>query len=400
MKALTIGESIPAEIRSAKFRSVSNISGESIVKLDQYAGQVLIIDFWGTWCSSCIAAMPKLHQLEEYFQGKVAVLATTPESGEKVTPFMNKNSIIKNLNVNTIVGDTILSKLFPHKTVPHYVWIDETGIVRAFTSVEAIEIEGAKRIIEGRADDIIMKVDVDRSKPLFTAPTLPERLLAQYSILLKGNHPGLPSGVLYPEDEKSIGIVITNSSLRYLYELAAKKLYNISPKLVFIDTKISRAVESPMDKEKLPQWKEENYYSIELRVPKHLQDSLYHRFLEYLNSYSGYFGKSENRKVECLVLKSTKNAHRRLKSSGGETVNNHNSETKKLVIQNNTIAALVGRLYNTLPDYVVDETNIKYNIDLEISLNDIDLYEINKELKKYNLTLSRDFRELTIFSIR
>ena len=42
--------------------------------LDQYRGKVLLVNFWGSWCSSCIEEMPSLQRLEQKFKHKEFVV--------------------------------------------------------------------------------------------------------------------------------------------------------------------------------------------------------------------------------------------------------------------------------------------------------------------------------------
>ena len=40
---------------------------------DQIRGNVVVIDFWATWCAPCIASFPKLNALRDHFAGKAVV---------------------------------------------------------------------------------------------------------------------------------------------------------------------------------------------------------------------------------------------------------------------------------------------------------------------------------------
>ncbi|MCW5766559.1 MAG: TlpA family protein disulfide reductase [Phycisphaeraceae bacterium] len=40
------------------------------MKLSDLKGNVVVIDFWATWCPPCRAAMPEIQKLHEKFQGK------------------------------------------------------------------------------------------------------------------------------------------------------------------------------------------------------------------------------------------------------------------------------------------------------------------------------------------
>ena len=44
------------------------------VKLADYRGKVVVLDFWATWCGPCIGAMPKLAALKERFKDKPLVI--------------------------------------------------------------------------------------------------------------------------------------------------------------------------------------------------------------------------------------------------------------------------------------------------------------------------------------
>ncbi|HEX3098041.1 MAG TPA: TlpA disulfide reductase family protein [Usitatibacter sp.] len=65
------------------------------VDLRKLAGQVVVVNFWATWCEPCIAEMPSLQRLRERLRGKsLEVLAVNyAESPEKVRAFLRKSSI-------------------------------------------------------------------------------------------------------------------------------------------------------------------------------------------------------------------------------------------------------------------------------------------------------------------
>ena len=42
-------------------------SGKEIT-LGDYRGKVVLVDFWGTWCSPCVASLPELQRIREVLQ--------------------------------------------------------------------------------------------------------------------------------------------------------------------------------------------------------------------------------------------------------------------------------------------------------------------------------------------
>ena len=43
-------------------------------RLSAFRGKVLILDFWATWCSPCVAMMPRMDSLQKEFAGKIQFL--------------------------------------------------------------------------------------------------------------------------------------------------------------------------------------------------------------------------------------------------------------------------------------------------------------------------------------
>lgn len=41
-----------------------------VERLDKYAGKVLLVNFWATWCGPCIREMPSLYKLRERFASR------------------------------------------------------------------------------------------------------------------------------------------------------------------------------------------------------------------------------------------------------------------------------------------------------------------------------------------
>src|ERR1035437_6348734 len=61
-----------------------------LVKLSNYKGKIVIIDFWATWCSPCRKGIPDLIELQKEFGKKVVVIGISLDTDSKrdVVPFM------------------------------------------------------------------------------------------------------------------------------------------------------------------------------------------------------------------------------------------------------------------------------------------------------------------------
>jgi len=147
---LSIGDTVP-DI------SFTRWGDNKIIKLSEFNGQVVILDFWATWCGSCIRMFPKNDSLETHFAGRVKFLLvnsirSTQDSAHQLTSFFHRWQKQRGqpFPLTTVPYDTTAFQLFPHIFLPHYVWISPDRKVVGITDSEAVTAANIRKALRGR----------------------------------------------------------------------------------------------------------------------------------------------------------------------------------------------------------------------------------------------------------
>lgn len=113
----------------AKDFSLTNLEGKT-VKLSDYRGKIVVLDFWATWCHYCIESFPHMQDLVKSYKGQNVEFLfvntkenTKPEETKKaVTKFITdkkydfnvvfdlKNSVYQNYKIEGIPCEIIIDK--------------------------------------------------------------------------------------------------------------------------------------------------------------------------------------------------------------------------------------------------------------------------------------------------
>lgn len=101
----------------------------SKVDLARTKSDLIILDFFTTSCTSCIASFPLLNEIQKKYGNKLSIITITPERKERVSTFFKNNHNTKVNVLPVVIEDTILNKVFRHKSVPHLVWIYHNKVV-------------------------------------------------------------------------------------------------------------------------------------------------------------------------------------------------------------------------------------------------------------------------------
>lgn len=104
-------------------------AGEKIV-LDELRGNIVLLDFWGTWCAPCREELPKLKSIYEQYKSKnFIMIGIANDNLDSLNKFIKENQIYW----PQIVQDNDKSIISDYNVVgyPTTFLIDENGTILA-----------------------------------------------------------------------------------------------------------------------------------------------------------------------------------------------------------------------------------------------------------------------------
>lgn len=117
-----------------------------VLKLESLRGQVVLVDFWATWCVPCLSEIPMFNQLKKDYQPRgveVIAISLDEEGAAKVKPFVKAHP----MDYTQAIGDERTAAAFKvdDSTLPVTLLIDKHGRIRfrhvGITKKEVLEGE-------------------------------------------------------------------------------------------------------------------------------------------------------------------------------------------------------------------------------------------------------------------
>jgi thiol-disulfide isomerase/thioredoxin len=388
----------------------------SKINLADFDKRLIIIDFWATWCTPCIAMIPKMDSLQKEFANELQIISVSYQDKDEVLPFMEKLEKRRDTHyqVPIVTNDKVLRKMFPHQTLPHFVWIGADGTVKAITGLEEITAVNIQKILNNEPLSLREKKEImipyDYNKPLLINNNGGNGDQLTYHSLLTGYIEGLPGMYnIERKDNKEISrLTVVNCAILWLYQHA----YGAGYSKYFQKNRIAMEVSHPEELTSnligMPylDWLRKPGHGVcyEIMMPVAQAGQLYplmRKELELL--FPQYIAVVESRKVKSMALVRLDRKDKvKTKHPGGPVIEKF--DAFGFTLQNSTIKALMDRvqiLYQqNSPVPFVDETGYDGRIDLNVTVNLGSKDDMNRALKTYGLGWKEMTTKLDILVIR
>jgi peroxiredoxin len=113
---------------SAPEFSLKDARGQT-VRLSDFAGKVVIVDFWATWCPPCVREVPGFVALQKKYadRGVVVVGISVDQSWDPIGPFAARNGV----NYPIVLGNQEVATAYRvDQGIPTTFVVDQDGVIR------------------------------------------------------------------------------------------------------------------------------------------------------------------------------------------------------------------------------------------------------------------------------
>lgn len=359
------------KVEELVFEKILNYEKES-AKLSDFKGKIVILEFWATWCGSCIVSFPHLEELQQEFKNELQVLTITAETEERIKRFLKKSKLSLPIVIDTA---RIIGKQFPHRTIPHTVVLNKEGIIKIVSSPKEISAETIRKILTG--EQVAIKEKKDKMNFDSKAPLPDDNALFKFTLTSYQEGPGLMSGFHKGR------LFLHNAALVNLYYAAYG--YKMS---------FSRMVWDVENKEEYSNPSKDNIYCLEIIAPNHTEDEVLAFLLNFLHTNFQLKSKIEKRMLPVKILKRNnrplglKEADPNSKTTGGMG----GSGIKYSNVAVSQLAKYLESFIIRVP--VIDETGLTGKYDIEIAAYPEDRDSFYVELEKLGFEVVDAEREI------
>ncbi|MCF6407021.1 TlpA family protein disulfide reductase [Chitinophaga filiformis] len=421
--------SIGAIVPDYKLQQVLNYK-KTEISLSAFSGKALLIDFWAAFCQPCLAQFPKIQRIQEKYKEELQVITVTSDSLQKVIDLF-ENIRYQGFNLLTVARgaecktNDSLFFAFPHKYIPHYVWIDKNRIVRAVTGQDALNDDNIALLTSGRSLAAINKEVniVPAEHPamyIYQEADIAEKMMLNDSIkgligysMLSGYNRKYPSSSaidytgIYAERRIRTWNLPLGTMVRLAYGKMGKEIWEqeLTPApRVFFNIRDTVLLHKLMVDFKQAPDTTDDMYCYDLITAGKGRRQLMERMKEDLYRYFGVRGKFVQRKVWCYILSLVDSSQ--LRTKGGGPYVSGNMYYLKLQNADFSLLAEHIRAYNEgskttrykglESGIIVDETNFSARVDVNINARMNDISSLRMELSKYGLALLEGERSIEV----
>jgi thiol-disulfide isomerase/thioredoxin len=102
--------------------------GGKTLRLSDYGGKIVVVNFWATWCQPCRQEMPALQRVAAAEPDVVVLEVDLQESGDKIRSFLDQLGLDRLVPILDSDGQT--TRRFGVLSLPSTFFVDRAGVIR------------------------------------------------------------------------------------------------------------------------------------------------------------------------------------------------------------------------------------------------------------------------------
>jgi uncharacterized protein (TIGR03435 family) len=330
-------------------------------------GNVVVLEFWATWCAPCISAMPHINDLANKYRDKpVRFLSVSNEDAATVERFLGRG-LLKTWVVADPSQETF--RAYGIEFIPRTVVIDPEGKVAMI---------GGPHDLNERVLDAVL---AGNAVPANAAPTEAREAAPSSKPLFRieiGRATSDKSGMMFNTGAETGG------------ELIAEGMTALDLLAVALSTTRHRIV----GHEALP----EGRYFAMVNTPPGQGAQLHDALRGGLEQAFGVEVAKEKRSVDAIVLRAPTGPGEQLRPSSSAY---HMSTSRGVFsMKNGEIRSMVAYLENNLGRPVIDETGLSGKYDWVLAFDPDERQSLVEGLKQLGIVATAETREIDLFVLR
>ena len=149
IKQIKIGDVIPDELMQLPLWVVGQNTLSDTIRLADYPrDKLLVIDFWASWCSPCVASMEKWESYVDSLGSQIQLLGVNIDFDYKAYPFIRKRGW-KSLSVIGLNAFVLNRYFFDRPVVSRMAWIKDGRLI-AITGTKGYDLDLVRKVAYGQ----------------------------------------------------------------------------------------------------------------------------------------------------------------------------------------------------------------------------------------------------------
>lgn len=372
------------------------------VRVSDFRDKILVLDFWATWCGSCIVNFPKMYALQNKLPGELQILLvdckSTRDDETKIRDFFDKRKGY--YGFPTVIMDTALERLFPHRTIPHYVWIRQNTVL-AITGAAELSEKNIDKLFKKEAVKLPEKtfIPFDISNPLFADGNGGQPVPALHRSFFAAYKPGLQNymGFAFNENEMVERVDVLNRSRMELMRFSFAQFSEVNEDRIICNVPDPAYFSSDSTSEA---WRKKNCFIYESSFPACTRTAAMAFMQADIQKYLGVRIDSVVREADCRVITIADSGKLVKSKTGARPESNIKEHTGAPVYFSGfDPGSITRRLEDFLKVPFINETGYSGSIEIILPAELKDESALSANLLRQGLLLRKEKRKITFLVI-